>query len=225
MRHFLNNNKALLVFLFLLFMFRGAVADWHPVPTGSMKPTILEGDVIWHNKIAYDLKLPFTGIRIHQINSPQRGDIVVLKSSSAEKRLIKRLVGLPGDTVSFRNGRLLVNDFPTEYSLTDAVPLRLSDREAGFYMTERIEGMPGHVVHSRRNITKPSLRSGPTWTLTVPAKQVFLLGDSRDNSADSRYYGTFPIDELLGKATHVLMSFNTNDRYKPRLERFFTSLN
>src|SRR5262245_15620755 len=98
--------KPVFVVLIITSAFRSAIADWNDVPTGSMKPTILEGDRIFVNKLAYDLKVPFTTTRLAQWDDPHRGDIVVLFSPGDGKRLVKRIVGLPGDQVELRDGKL-----------------------------------------------------------------------------------------------------------------------
>jgi len=219
----IRQNKSLLLFIILLATFRGAIADWHPVPTGSMKPTILEGDVIWHNKLAYDLKFPFTDIKIASLSDPQRGDIVVVHSQRADKRLVKRLIGLPGDVISLANNKLMVNGVSARYeplASTDLERIRFIDRDPGQYAIEQLEGVPSHVVHARSigNTLQRIHRA------VVPTDHYFLMGDSRDNSADSRYYGSFSRNELRGRATHVVLSMNMLDSYKPRLERFFERL-
>lgn len=220
----LRQNKSLFLFVFLLLVFRGAVADWHPVPTGSMKPTILEGDVVLQNKLAYDLKLPFTDIVVANLGEPQRGDIVVINSTAADLRLIKRLVGMPGDEIALVNNQLIINGVPATYSNINALelyPLRQSDTEAVVYALEHHSDMPVHVV-SLKTGTEQRYRN---FTTTVPDGHYFFMGDSRDNSADSRYYGSIPREELRGKATHTLISLNMLDKYKPRFERFFAPLN
>jgi len=222
-KNLLRRNLSLLLFVLLLATFRGAIADWHPVPTGSMKPTILEGDVVWHNKLAYDLKFPFTNIRLLELNEPKRGDIVVVNSSTAQKRLIKRLIGLPGDEISIYNNELAVNGVTAHYDLfskNELDHIRLSDRDPGTYAIEQIEGFPSHAVHAR----SLAISNYPTYRTIVPENHYFLMGDSRDNSADSRFYGSFPRAELRGRATHVLLSMNILDAYKPRIERFFEPL-
>ena len=91
---------------------RSTIANWNDVPTGSMRPTILEGERIFVNKVAYDLKIPFTSVRLFEWGNPQRGDIVVLYSPADGKRLVKRVVGLPGDRLALVQGRLLINGAP-----------------------------------------------------------------------------------------------------------------
>lgn len=219
LKRIVRTNSTLLLFIVLLVTFRGAIADWHPVPTGSMKPTILEGDVVWHNKLAYDLKFPFTNIKLLELGEPQHGDIVVVNSSKADKRLIKRLIGLPGDKISIIGNELKVNGVSAQYeslSEDDLEQIRFSDREPGIYALEHIDGFPDHAVHARSG--------GRNYQATVPEGHYFLMGDSRDNSADSRYYGSFPREELRGRATHILLSMNMLDAYKPRFERFLARL-
>ena len=104
------------VFIVLMMLFRSALADWNVVPTGSMKPTILEGDRILVNKLAYDLKIPLTHVSLYKFADPQRGDIVVFDSKAANTRLVKRVIGLPGDTVELRDNRLTINGIAARYS-------------------------------------------------------------------------------------------------------------
>ncbi len=220
----LKQNRSLLLFVFLMAIFRGAIADWHPVPTGSMKPTILEGDVVWQNKLAYDLKFPFTDITIANLGQPERGDIVVINSTAADKRLIKRLIGMPGDQIALINNQLFINGLPAIYSteITEGLsPLRTSDREPVVYAWESIMDMPTHAV----SVKHPSTRREQNFTVVVPKGHYFFMGDNRDNSADSRYYGAFARNELRGRATHTVLSINILDYYKPRFERFFAQLN
>src|SRR6516162_5299237 len=101
--------RPLLITALAMFAVRSSLADWNDVPTGSMKPTILEGDRVYVNKLAYDLKVPFTTMHLAQWSDPQRGDIVVFYSPYDGKRLVKRVIGLPGDTLELRNNSLVIN--------------------------------------------------------------------------------------------------------------------
>src|SRR4051812_28336383 len=105
------------VIVLVLTSFRSAVADWNDVPTGSMKPTIVEGDRIFVNKLAYGLKVPFTTLHLAHWSAPQRGDIVVFNSPADGGRLVKRVVGLPGDVVMMINDQLYINGQPLQYQL------------------------------------------------------------------------------------------------------------
>src|SRR6218665_2082845 len=112
MPRWFKENKGFLIFLLCFGVLRTAVADWNPVPSASMRPTILEGDVVLVNRLAYDLKIPFTDISLARLGDPQRGDIVTFSSPKDGERLIKRLVGLPGDIVELRDNRLFINQQP-----------------------------------------------------------------------------------------------------------------
>src|SRR6266481_8840380 len=98
-----------------MFFIRSSLADWNVVPSGSMQPTILVGDRVLVNKLAYDLKVPFTTWHVLEWANPRRGDIVVFYSPYDGKRLVKRVVGLPGDTVELRNNALVLNGQPVHY--------------------------------------------------------------------------------------------------------------
>src|SRR5512138_3608533 len=108
--------KGLVLFIVLMVLFRSAIADWNDVPSGSMEPTILIGDRILVNKLAYDLRVPLTHLSLVRLADPQRGDIVIFDSRAAGKRLVKRVIGVPGDVVQMRRGQLIVNGTPAEYS-------------------------------------------------------------------------------------------------------------
>src|SRR5258707_10118683 len=135
--------KPLLITLLVLFAFRSSLADWNDVPTGSMKPTIVEGDRVFVNKLAYDLKVPFTTWHIAEWSNPQRGDIVVFYSPHDGKRLVKRVVGLPGDSLELRNDGLILNGEPVEYKpiaqelLRDIAP---ADLARSIFAIEQLPG-------------------------------------------------------------------------------------
>ena len=107
---FIKRNLPFILFVVLMFSFRSSVADYYHVPTGSMEPTIQVGDRIVVNKSAYTLELPFTNVVLAQTGDIARGDIVVIQSSAADTRLVKRVVAIAGDTVSLSNNTLTVND-------------------------------------------------------------------------------------------------------------------
>src|SRR6266849_1150186 len=105
----INEIRVFMLVLLVVSSLRSALADWNDVPTGSMKPTIEEGDRVVVNKLAYDLKIPFTMIEVAKWSDPKHGDIVVLFSPADGVRLVKRVVGLPGDKIEMRENQLFVN--------------------------------------------------------------------------------------------------------------------
>jgi signal peptidase I len=204
--------RALALFIVLTVIFRNAFADWNVVPTGSMKPTILEGDRILVNKLAYDFKLPFTHIAIRAFADPVRGDIVVFDSKAADTRLVKRVVGVPGDTVAMRDNRLIVNGSGARYSDVEYASDAIFATESYFGVSHRVE------------LARGGGRLSAFGPVEVPKGYYLVLGDNRDNSADSRVYGFIPRDEIVGNARMVVVSLDYGYYYLPRPDRFFHPL-
>ena len=187
-----------------------------------MKPTILEGDRVYVNKLAYDLKVPFTTWHIAEWGNPQRGDIVVFFSPHDGKRLVKRVIGLPGDTVEKRDEQLILNGKPVDYGPLDAsVSNQLADAERQHSLFA-IEQLPSraHAV-----MVLPEVPARRTFEpMRVPEDHYFMMGDNRDNSFDSRFYGMVERERIVGRATFVVLSLNRTEKWQPRWRRFFTSL-
>lgn len=222
MKNWLKQNRGFVIFLVCLGLFRTAMADWNPVPTGSMRPTILEGDVVLVNRLAYDAKLPLTNITLSHLGDPQRGDIVTFNSPKDGTRLIKRLVAVPGDVVEMRDDVLILNGQPARYA--DVRPA-VESVGAGIAVpalraTESIAGQQHTVQFLDRVAAKRSF--GP---VVVPRGHYFMLGDNRDNSEDSRYIGFVPRSGIIGRAKHILVSADITDQWQPRLGRFASALN
>jgi signal peptidase I len=216
MKHWLKDNRGLLVFLLFSGFFRAAVADWNPVPTGSMRPTILEGDVVLVNRLAYDFKIPLTNASLISIADPQRGDVVTFSSPKDGARLIKRIVAIPGDVVEVRGESLYVNGQSARYSDWVQASEQIG-RGLTVPATKAVENMSGH---SRTVQFLPAVaaqrRFGP---LQIPAGRYFMLGDNRDNSEDSRYIGTVPRELIIGQANHIVVSADIIGNWLPRFER------
>lgn len=214
--------RPLLILALVVFALRSSLADWNDVPSGSMRPTILEGDRILVNKLAYDLKVPFTTWHIAEWSNPSRGDIVVFYSPHDGKRLVKRVVGLPGDTVELRNNTLVINGQPVEYQPIGEELLRdvpANQREGRVFATEKLPGQT-HAVGG--NPTAPAQRSFAP--LQVPEGHYFMMGDNRDDSFDSRYWGPVARKQIVGRASAVVLSLNKEKHWLPRWGRTFSSL-
>ncbi len=201
--------------------FKSAVADWYEVPTGSMKPTILEGDRILVNKLAYDLKVPYTTIHLATWDDPKRGDIVIFSSPADGRRLVKRVIGIPGDTLTMLDNHLLINGRPLGYSLLPSETMERIPAELrkNVLFNENLSG------HKHPVMITPSARSLHTFgPVVVPDGHYFVMGDNRDNSGDSRYFGFVERRSVVGRATAVVISLNYENHHLPRWERSFTHL-
>lgn len=212
----------ILIIVFVVIPVKSSLADWNWVPTGSMNPTILDGDLIYVNKVAYDLRFPLTMHRLAKWSDPQRGDIVIFFSPDEGTRLVKRVIGQPGDTIEMRSNTLFINGKPVVYTrvdpeYTDDLPHKLKDQ--CIVAMEDLDGFT-HPVMSIPSIS--ATRSfGP---VTVPQDSYFVMGDNRDNSRDSRYFGFVQRESIVGKAKGVIGSFDITDKFQPRFDRFFASL-
>jgi len=215
-RHSLRNNKKFLVFLVLFGIFRTAVADWNPIPSGSMRPNLLEGDVVFVNRLAYDLKVPLTDHIVAHTGEPQRGDIVTFSSPKDGTRLIKRVAAVPGDVVEMRNKKLIINGQEDSYQPTGSV---IEDVNGNALRAIHLTENTGGEAHTIQWIPEVIARDnfGP---IKVPADKFLMLGDNRDNSADSRYIGLVPRNLLIGHAVRVLVSADIKGNWAPRFDRF-----
>ena len=216
-------NRSLLIFFGLMLVFRSAVADWMYVPTGSMNPTIVEGDRVLIDKAAYGWRVPFTTLRLTHGDDPRRGDIVIFASPEDGETLIKRVVGLPGDTIQMRDERLLINGRELAYAPSGdpADPDLPSTTRAQerLYARESLADRQHAIMLLPRRAAARSF--GP---VTVPEGQYLMLGDSRDNSKDSRYIGLVPRDSIVGRAFRVAYSLDAERWYRPRGDRLFSPL-
>jgi signal peptidase I len=224
MSKWIRNNRGFLIFILLFGLFRTAVADWNPIPSGSMRPTLLEGDVVFVNRLAFNLKVPLTDIVVAHLGDPKRGDIVTFFSPKDGIRLIKRLVALPGDTVEMRNKVVIVNGRPAKYT-----PIgRVRERVSGGVEIDalRLDESTGHEDHVVQWLSSPDGSGRDSFgPIVIPPDCFLMLGDNRDDSADSRYFGLVPRQLLIGRAVAILVSADIIGNWKPRIERFGERLN
>jgi len=175
--------EAILLAIVIAFFIRTFVIQAYKIPSGSMKPTLLIGDHILVSKFNYGIKLPLIRSTLIPFGTPMRGDIIVfIYPEDRSKDFIKRLVGLPGDTIEIRNKNILLNG------------LSWNDTH-GVHVDSLI--IPGSV--------QPRDNFGP---VTVPEGSLFVMGDNRDESYDSRFWGFVPMKDVLGKALVIYWSWN-----------------
>lgn len=217
MKFVVRENATTLVLAFLLaLVLRAEIVQASYVPSGSMLPTIVGGDQLLVNKLIYGLNLPFTEKKI-PLGKPERGDIVVFQNPADPKvDFVKRLVGLPGDTIRLRGMDLIINGRLVERRLLG--PTETEDGQADLYL-EKLGETEHHALYNR--YPGPHQNYDPTLArrydfcrldegyleCEVPDGQYFFMGDNRDNSNDSRFWGFVPESHLRGKATFVHFSW------------------
>ncbi|MGF1908635.1 signal peptidase I [Vibrio kasasachensis] len=207
-RQLFKNNLGFLVFFLTLAFFRTAVADWNHVPSASMEPTLYDGDWLIVNKTAYGPTLPFVNIRLYESGHPKRGDIVTFVPPHTDDLYVKRVVGVPGDEIGFSGRDISVNGKKLEFTPVLFEP----SNEIGI---EQLDGS-SHLIQYGQGGQLPSING----TFTVPESKYFVLGDHRNNSADSRYWGFVEGNNIMGKVTHVAFSISS----KRSSERFAISV-
>ena len=227
-----------------VFIGKGALAEPFYVPSGSMEPTLLVGDALLASKYPYgystaslpiQINLPETG-RVFS-ETPKRGDVVVFRwPGDRSQAWVKRVVGLPGDRIQIRHGQLFINDHAAELK-PDGIG-QTEDDNGGVEAAYRyVETLPNGVSHEILKL-RDNGRLDNTPEVTVPAGRLFVMGDNRDNSADSRVavrdggVGMLPMNDLVGRADAVVASWDLGIRHQPvwtwlsgfRIARFFTAV-
>lgn len=191
--------------LLLVFILRGFVFGLITVPTGSMLPTIQLGDYIIVNKLAYALKRPVSGLPLWQYASPQLGDVIVFNDPvNPDVLFIKTVVGVPGDHISYLNKQLLINGKPVPQTLLRSV-LEPNDSQTE-PVTEYVSQLGQHQHHIYQMPWRPA---DDFKDIVIPAGEYFVMGDNRDNSDDSRYWGLVPEQNIVGKGWRIVFSWDS----------------
>jgi len=192
----------------IVLLLRSFIAEPFRIPSGSMMPTLLIGDFILVNKFTYGIRLPVINKKIIELSEPNRGDIVVFRYPKDPRvDYIKRIVGLPGDKVVYSNKKLTINDLPVQQtSLGSYQGLGQGEEMSGAEdLLENLTGVEHRIL----------IRNGtPTveFVYVVPEGNYFAMGDNRDNSNDSRYWGPVPEANLVGKAFFIWMSWDWQNK-------------
>ncbi|WP_213772302.1 signal peptidase I [Bradyrhizobium sp. dw_78] len=240
----LDQALQLVAIVLIVFLAKGAIAEPFYVPSGSMEPTLMIGDALLASKFPYgysdaslpiQITLPETGRLFGAL--PKRGDVVVFRwPGDRSQAWVKRVIGLPGDRIQMRQGQLFINDRAAELK-PDGLDEAEDDNGGTEPARRYIETLPGGVSHKMFKLYDNG-RLDNTPEVTVPAGRLFVMGDNRDNSADSRVsvrdggVGLLPVDDLVGRADAVVGSWDLGIRGQPvwtwlsgfRLARFFTAV-
>ncbi len=198
--------RSLFPVLLIVLLFRSFLFEPFKIPSGSMIPSLLVGDFIVVNKFAYGIRLPVINKEIIATGEPKRGDVVVFRfPKDPSVNFIKRAVGLPGDTITYRNKQLYVNGEKVEEVL--AGPFKSSDIKCSTPAadTELYQEQLGDHRHGILLHDETRSREGQ-WV--VPPGHYFMMGDNRDRSNDSRYWGFVPEENLLGRAVGIWLNFD-----------------
>jgi signal peptidase I len=208
----------------LVFFLRSFLYEPFKIPSSSMVPTLLVGDLILVNKFTYGVRLPIINKKVIEVNDPQRGDVMVFKyPKDMTQDYIKRVIGVPGDKITYRNKRLTVNGKAVGYTQLDDY---LDDERPVYHkqLQENLTGVSHRILNDEMapTLTLSEVREFPHkeacdynddgFTCVVPEGNYFMMGDNRDNSADSRYWGFVPDQNIVGKAFFVWMNLSNLKR-------------
>jgi signal peptidase I len=228
-----DTGKQLGLAIFIVLLLRSSIIEPYKIPSGSMIPTLFIGDQIFVNKFAYGLKLPFTEwfldspLYVGEQAYPNRGDVIVFRYPKDESlTFIKRVIGLPGDTIAMRDKVLYVNNQPVKME-----PLRDPKLEEGIdseydkqtltMFKEDLLGVPHPVLYDTKNLMNSDY--GP---ITIKPGEIFCMGDNRDRSSDSRSWGIVPLKNVKGRAMFVWLNFvfsiDGKFKFDFHLDRFAT---
>ncbi|MFT5593521.1 MAG: signal peptidase I [Oceanicoccus sp.] len=188
----IENSKGFFPVLALVLVLRSFLVEPFQIPSGSMEPTLIKGDFILVNKFSYGFRLPVLGTKVIEVDDPSRGDVMVFIPPHDPRYFIKRVVGLPGDHIRYSNKQLYINGEQVPQELISMFPHnapRITTLQEFDYPVQQYVGIPS--------------RGDGEWI--VPQGHYFMMGDNRDNSGDSRFWGFVPDKNIVGKAFAVWM--------------------
>ncbi len=223
--------------ILIVFVVRSFLVEPFRIPSGSMIPTLLVGDFILVNKFAYGVRLPVANVKILPVGDPQRGDVMVFRYPKNQTLdYIKRVIGIPGDTVTYRNKKLTINGEAVPMQEIGAFQYRDTGQETGQLQlvesrqfTETISGHEHATLIEDTQSTLHVMRvedfehkgactyDAEGFTCRVPAGHYFMMGDNRDRSSDSRYWGFVPEDHIVGKAFLIWLNWSEIKRIGTRI--------
>lgn len=195
----LKETKSFLPIVLIVLILRSFIVEPFQIPSASMEPSLDIGDFILVNKFSYGLRLPVIRNKFIEIGEPERGDVMVFFPPHDERYFIKRVVGLPGDLIEYRDKVLFING--KEQSLST-----VTDAAIDFQQRDRFVEQLGTVEHELYNQPR---KVAQDFSYTVPQRHYFMMGDNRDNSSDSRYWGPVPEERIVGKAFAIWMHWKS----------------
>lgn len=196
----IDYSRSFFPVLLVVLVVRSFIVEPFQIPSGSMKPTLEIGDFILVNKFAYGLRLPVLHNRFLEVDDPARGDVMVFRfPEEPSVNFIKRVVGLPGDQIRYEGKQLYINGEPVAKTLTEEGPARSPQQ---LLLEEQLGGV-SHSVYNNPRDPGPQMRE-----VVVPEGHYFMMGDNRDHSNDSRYWGFVPEDNIVGRAFAVWMHWD-----------------
>lgn len=202
-----ESSRQIIVAVLVALLIRAFIFEAFKIPSGSMIPTLHIGDQIFVNKFVYGPRIPFTEIRVWQWGQPARGEIIVFVHPKGEHEdLIKRVVGLPGDTVEVRAGVVLLNNEPLKSETIGQVTEW--DLQHGGWAPEHATAMTEHLGDTSFTVLDDGFSMGDNLgPFTVEPGHLFVMGDNRDRSSDSRFWGQVPMQNVLGRAMFIWWSW------------------
>jgi len=223
--------KSFFPVILIVFLLRSFLYEPFKIPSGSMVPTLLVGDFILVNKYTYGVRLPVINKKIFAVGEPQRSDVMVFRYPvDPSKDFIKRVIGIPGDTIAYTNKRLTVNGVPVETKANGSY----TETEGGMRFFDRFTEKLGEKSHEMMvdpswpamnlgQVREFPMKSNCTYnneglSCKVPAGHYFMMGDSRDNSDDGRFWGFVPEANIVGRAVLVWMNFGSMKRVGTAIE-------